>query len=110
MVELCDSIRNRQPGMFIIVMTMPPKTGAVNRQNDSNLNDTTYLNGMVRVKLVRDGHADAICDIACDSIIGLNGQNTNTTNYKTDGLHWNDTGTQRAVTNYIYPSIYNALQ
>lgn len=108
MVALCDSVKAHNSSVKIIVMTMPPKTGATNRQNDSNLNDTAYYNGMLRVKLVRDGHAFSICDIASDGTIGQNGQNTNTTYYKTDALHWNATGTQYANDNYIYPSLTNA--
>lgn len=109
MVSLCDSVRYWMPNAYIIVTTMPPKTGAVNRQNDSNLNDTTYLNGMVRVKLVRDGHADYVCDIASDTLMGMNGQNTNTTYFKTDALHWNTAGTQRAVDYYIKPALLTGL-
>lgn len=109
MVALCDSIRYWMPNAKIVVATMPPKTGAVNRQNDSDLNDTTYLNGMVRVKLVRDGHADYIADVASDTLMGRNGQNTNTTYYKTDGIHWNTVGTQRMVDYYIKPAIQLGL-
>lgn len=107
MVNYCDSLRAHVPNAYIIVNTMLPRNGQVNRQNDSNLNDTIYLNGMVRVKLVRDGHADEVCDVASDTIIGRNGQNLNSTYYK-DPVHLNFTGNTIYKT-YVTNSILNGL-
>lgn len=105
-VRICDSIRAWSPLGYIMVMTQPPKTGVVT-QNDHNLTDTMYINGKIRSFLVQSGKADAICDVADDSIIGWQGTNNNPIYY--NGLHWTTAGSQRAVDNKIGQSIQTAL-
>lgn len=110
MVTLCDSIRYYSPNAYIIVMTMPPRSGITMRQNDANLNDTLYLNGMYRVKMVRDGHCNYVSDIAADDSLGMNGQNLNNIYYKlTDHLHWTAWGTKRANDLYNQAAIQAGL-
>lgn len=119
LVSYLTDFRTTNPTAKIIVATMLPRHAATinnaNRQNDSNLNDSATLNGMIRVKLVRDGHADAICDVAKDSVMGVfsNGVSgvgeKNLTYYSSDELHPNATGYLRLTDYYIYLSILSLL-
>ena len=101
--------------------TMLPRkeTGSMvnaRRQNDSNLNDSTTLNGMMRVKLIRDGYADYLADWASDTTIGIYSNGVagvgelNTGYYDVDGIHLNNaTGFPYGTTKYITPAILLGL-
>lgn len=117
LVAWCDSTRVYFPNDTISVGTMLPRNAAqvnnAHRQNDSNLNDTTTLNGMIRVKIIRDKHCNRVCDVASDTLMGKTGQQTNTVYYSTDQIHPTSTittgGYKRVSDNYITQSIQAGL-
>lgn len=109
LVDWCVQLRSAQPDAIIIVPTMLPRGTLLTRQNDADLLDDTTTNGKIRNHLVQDGHADYLCDVAADLLMGQYLQNTDVTYYNADGIHPNDTGFQRLVDNYIYPLINSVL-
>ena len=120
LVTYLQQARATFPSTKIIVATCLPRGGSTpitpaNRQNPTNLNDTTTLNGMIRVKLVRDGYADLISDIASDATIGVDSYGVagvgerNTVYYGADRTHLTITGYNYASDNYFYASINSQL-
>ncbi len=109
LVSWCDQLRTAQPDAIIIAGTMLPRGTLTLRQNDADYYDDTTTNGKIRNHLVQDGHADYICDVGADLLMGQYLQNTDLTYYNADTIHPNATGFQRLVDNYIYPSISAVL-
>lgn len=120
LVTYLQQARSYFPSAYIIVTTCLPRGGThpitpAARQNPSNLNDTTTLNGMIRVKLVRDGYANAICDQAADPIIGVDSYGVpgvgerNTAYYSTDQTHLIINSYNYKSDNWLYPSILLGL-
>jgi lysophospholipase L1-like esterase len=109
MVAYCQALRAAQPNAIIIVATCMPRINITEslRQNDSNLLDSTTLNGKIRNNA--NGAWDYVCDTASDTAMGMAGQYADTTWYAGDGIHPNVAGYQRLGTNKIAPSLSTAL-
>lgn len=91
------------------IVTCLPRGGTApilesNRQNPSNLNDTTTINGWIRTNYLSIG-ADYLIDWALDPIMGVAGAYTNTTYFATDECHPTPFGYQYLNTNYFYPIV-----
>lgn len=104
-VRYLRHIKTAMPNMKIFYCTMMPRTGQTHRQNDADLYDATTLNGRFRNDLENDVVGVTLCDPASDSLIGKNGQNTDSRFFKTDWIHLNTAGANRATKYYIKPKL-----
>ncbi len=78
---LCQKARDR--GFVVVAVTCLPSSG---------LSDATRATVNANIAANYASFAHALADVAADTTIGQNGQNTNLTYYNADGIHMTDAG------------------